>query len=73
MNPDTYTTMTDISYSYDKVLDSDIILTILKNRSETLTTYQPVETAAQKILHTEYPALKNLWDQYVVMCNLCCE
>ena len=73
MNPDMYVTMADISYSYDKALDSNYIITILKNRSDPPRSYQPTETAAQKILHNENPALKDLWDQYVVMCSLCRE
>lgn len=73
MNPETFITMSEISYSYDNVADSNVILTVLKNRSEVLTTYQPVETVAQKTLHGENPALKELWDQYVIMCSLCRE
>jgi len=73
MNPETYIKMDEISYSYDNVSDSNVILTVLKNRSEVLTTYQPTETVAQKTLHSENPALKDLWDQYVIMCSLCRE
>jgi hypothetical protein len=53
VNPETFITMSEISYSYENVADSNVILTVLKNRSEVLTTYQPVETVAQKTLHGE--------------------
>jgi hypothetical protein len=73
MNPDMYVTMADISYSYDKASDSNYVITLLKSRNTPPKPYQPTETDAQKILHKENPALKDLWDQYVVMCSLCRE
>lgn len=71
MNPDSVVQMRDVSYSYDFAAGSDLIIKILKSRSDDEPAlYKPVESKQQKQLHDSNPALKDLWDQYVTMVNL---
>lgn len=70
MNPDSVIEMKDVAYSYKFSKESSLIIEILKDRDDTVKTYQPSVSTAQRKLHEANPVLKDLWEQYATMVKL---